>query len=339
MNSSVQYLRWGEQSPEHFSWFRIESGKVTHRGESSLESIAEAHNHSRIVLLVPTKEILLTEVELPTRNPQKIRQVVPYALEEQLIEDVDELHFAIDTVDSAGRCGVAVVKRAKMVEWLKPFDDAGIRLAQITPDVSMLPVTDGEAALVVDDNDDVLLRLSQRVGYALSLEELVSLLNGALSENEEALELLRIYSCGSEKAFDPSGLNLKYEVVSCDGGIEQQTAEQLSKPQPIDMLQGEFSRKEQLWRHLKPWPPIQRQFEPDVRMGQGQGGDHVVGGPHLTRDGTEELPARGRVEEQTVHGHRRTALPRHRTDVIDAPARYSDLRAFALAIGGGERKS
>jgi len=261
MISATQYLYWGDQSPQQFSWFKIESGEISHRGESTLESIAEVQNNSRIVLLVPTQDVLLTELALPTRNPQKIRQAIPYALEEQLTEDVEALHFAIDKVDSAGRCGVAVVKQSKMVEWLKPFDDAGIRLSQILPDMVTLPVNEGECSLVVGE-DSALLRLSQREGYVLPREGLVSLINGALAllkhEHEQAQEsaapeLLRIYPCHEVEPFNLEGLNIKYEFASCDGGIEQHTMQQLSRPQTLDLLQGEFNRKEQLWRHLKPW--------------------------------------------------------------------------------------
>ena len=50
--------------------------------------------------------MLLMEPELPAKAGAKLAQMVPYALEEQLAEDIDDLHFAIGrrgAAEAAGR--------------------------------------------------------------------------------------------------------------------------------------------------------------------------------------------------------------------------------------------
>src|SRR5450755_1448661 len=66
-----------------------------------------------VCVLVPGTDVLLLEPEVPARAGTKLAQIVPCALEEQLADDIDDLHFAIGrrSADSL-RTQVAVVARA-----------------------------------------------------------------------------------------------------------------------------------------------------------------------------------------------------------------------------------
>ena len=49
----------------------------------------------RVCVLVPGADVLLAEPEVPPQGRRQAAQLVPYALEEHLADDIDELHFAI----------------------------------------------------------------------------------------------------------------------------------------------------------------------------------------------------------------------------------------------------
>src|SRR6267154_1930583 len=71
----------------------------------------------RICVLVPGTDVLVAEPELPTKAGTKSLQLVPYALEEQLADDIDDLHFAIGRrPPDSTRTPVAVVTRALLEE-------------------------------------------------------------------------------------------------------------------------------------------------------------------------------------------------------------------------------
>src|SRR5262249_7770989 len=73
----------------------------------------------RICVLVPGTDVLLAEPEVPMKAGTKLQQVVPYALEEQLADDIDDLHFAIGKrAPDSQRTPVAVIRKALMEEWL-----------------------------------------------------------------------------------------------------------------------------------------------------------------------------------------------------------------------------
>src|SRR5256884_98482 len=67
----------------------------------------------RVCALVPGADVLLAEPEIPVKAGAKLQQLVPYALEEQLADDIDDLHFAIGKrAGDSARAPVAVVARA-----------------------------------------------------------------------------------------------------------------------------------------------------------------------------------------------------------------------------------
>ena len=73
----------------------------------------------RLAVLVPGTDVLLAEPDVPVKAGAKLPQLVPYALEEQLADDIDDLHFAIGKRSGdSHRVPVAVVTRALLDEWL-----------------------------------------------------------------------------------------------------------------------------------------------------------------------------------------------------------------------------
>ncbi len=73
----------------------------------------------RVCVLVPGADVLLAEPEVPVKAGAKLQQLLPYALEEQLADDIDDLHFAVGKrAGDSSRSPVAVVARALLDEWL-----------------------------------------------------------------------------------------------------------------------------------------------------------------------------------------------------------------------------
>lgn len=257
MSVATLYLYWGAASPQAFRWRLFNNAGITDSGEASLEQLIDKHAGLRTTLLVPTEDLLLTSVSIPTGNKQKLRQAVPYALEEQLIDDVDELHYAIGAADSEGARRVAVVKRSKMAEWLQPFENTGLRLMACLPDIFALPQKEDDWTLLIE-NDGALLRTAKEAGYALPLEGLGELLNIELSLQDRgegaAAQTIDLIDCRSDAdQFDTSQLECNVERISCSEGLDLLIAPELNKPPALNLLQGEFSHSDELWRHLKPW--------------------------------------------------------------------------------------
>jgi general secretion pathway protein L len=107
----------------------------------------------RVCVLVPAGDVVLTEADVPVKSGVKVQQVVPFALEEQLAEDVDSLHFAVGKRPAEGaRTPVAVVSRALMGEWLAELHDAGLTPEALYAESELLPANPGQSVGLLDED-------------------------------------------------------------------------------------------------------------------------------------------------------------------------------------------
>jgi len=115
----------------------------------------------RIVLIVPGTDVLTTESDAPAKSATKLAQVIPFALEERVADEVEDLHFAIGERDSGtGRVPVTVVSRARIDGWLTELRTAGLNPQAIYPDAALLPAMPGQLIALLD-GDSFTLRLPE----------------------------------------------------------------------------------------------------------------------------------------------------------------------------------
>src|SRR6185312_7862525 len=107
----------------------------------------------RLAVLVPGSDVLLAEPDVPVKAGAKLQQLVPYALEEQLADDIDELHFAIGKrVGESPTTPVAVVALSLMDEWTSALKAAGLNPESMYVDSDLLPVNPGHAVALLEDD-------------------------------------------------------------------------------------------------------------------------------------------------------------------------------------------
>ena len=90
-------IHYDPATPEQATWSSVNSqGELTTRITSGLleDAASVAENH-RVIVILDSSSVHLNIVNLPTSNIQKMLRAVPYALEEQIAEDVEDFHFVI----------------------------------------------------------------------------------------------------------------------------------------------------------------------------------------------------------------------------------------------------
>ncbi|PST92901.1 type II secretion system protein GspL [Photobacterium iliopiscarium] len=112
--------------------------------------------------LVPTSEMLLTQVAIPAGSSRQLAAVLPYLLEEELAQDVDSLHVQLLKREN-DIATVAIIEHQKVVTWLAAFSECGIELKKLIPDCLCLPLfNDGYSAAEIDGQ--WLIRQSEAMG-------------------------------------------------------------------------------------------------------------------------------------------------------------------------------
>ena len=99
----------------------------------------------RVAVILPAGEALATESDAPAKGAAKLAQVVPYALEERVADEIEHLHFAIGDRDSAtGRVPVVVLERARLESRLAELRAAGLNPQAIYSAATLLPAMPGQ---------------------------------------------------------------------------------------------------------------------------------------------------------------------------------------------------
>src|SRR5215472_12809526 len=105
----------------------------------------------RVCVLVGGADVLLAEPEVPVKAGAKLQQLVPYALEEHLAEDIEDLQFALGKRShESTRVPVAVVARALLDQWLATLRAAGIEPDVMYADSELLPENPGQAVALLE---------------------------------------------------------------------------------------------------------------------------------------------------------------------------------------------
>jgi general secretion pathway protein L len=119
-------------------------------GREALSQLNQRAVNRRVLMLVPALDVLITLVDLPVRGKQKIQQALPFAMEEQLADDVEELHFAAGGRTEDDRLQVAVVRRDLMDGWRELLADAGLEVHATASEAEGLDLIPGTAVLLIE---------------------------------------------------------------------------------------------------------------------------------------------------------------------------------------------
>jgi len=170
-------LRADPAGADHWYWLSLD-GAGQPRGDIQAGTLADAAGgagQQRVVILVPGPECLLTTVQIPGRNRQKLVRAVPYALEEQLSDEVEHLHFAVGDALPDGSWPVAVISRAWMDRLDAVLAEAGLDVQLVVPEILLLPWREQEASVLIE-GDVALVRTGPSSGYAADTDNLATLL-------------------------------------------------------------------------------------------------------------------------------------------------------------------
>ncbi len=222
------------------------------RGSGPVEALAPLAAGRQVIVLVPGEQVVLTETELQIRQAAKLRKALPYALEDQLSEDVDELHFAFRQ-GKDGKVQVAVVNEERLRQWLAPLEAEGIALRFATPDTLALPWSENSWSIVIE-GDRAVVRTGETEGFVSEREGLEDFLAAVLETREEPPERIHVWYCSdnSEPLHWPDHAPA-LETHPCNGGLLDVASTSWAPEKSINLLQGAFSADLELAKHLKPW--------------------------------------------------------------------------------------
>lgn len=268
-------IRIGERADHLAQWIAVDSTGAR-RSPPLTGPLSEAGSDigdRQVIVLVPGTEVLTTSVDIPVKGGSRLHAALPYALEDQLAEDVDQLHFAAGTRRSSGRIPVAIVSRVRLAEWIGWLTDCGIQpsamisdnygLARIPGTISLL-VAEGQ--VMINDGADVEL-VMQGVSPSDALVAIGALDGNADGDDHESNQaaspamsrhVLVYCEAEDEEKYQHDWLAIRNEMESVDvnllsDGVMPRLAVTVASGAGVNLLQGDFGARTEYAGLLRPW--------------------------------------------------------------------------------------
>jgi general secretion pathway protein L len=247
-------LRMTEDAGGPVTWFVCDptARLLSPARAGALAEAAGAASGRRVVVLAPATCVLITTAELPAKaNPAKLAQIVPFALEEQLAEDVEALHFALGKRSAEGaRTPVAVVAKALIADWLARLAAAGIVANALYGEADLLPAAPGQTTALLE-GDALTIRRLESAPIVLPAETIAEAFE--LADGPSALDTPRVpmslmlYASPEDwmrREADAEVLRDRYspmQVQLLPNGPLPLFAQTLAQGAGIDLLQGAYA--------------------------------------------------------------------------------------------------
>lgn len=226
----------------------------------TLMQLVELASSRRVCVLVPASEVTTLEADLPARAGTKLLQAVPFAVEDQLAENVEDLHFALGDRIEGQRATVAAVARTTLARWLERLSIAGLRAERLCADAALLPDNPGQIVALIE-RDALLLRAPGQQPMSLPADSLAESLQLALghvkSDSTQTGLLLYANSQDWQKhsaavdALRPQFAAVKIQLLA--QGPLPLFAQQLPDTRAINLLQGDHAPSRSVTAGLHSW--------------------------------------------------------------------------------------
>ena len=140
--------------------------------DDPLQSVAGARVDSKS-LWVPSERVGLHSIPIPSAPERKWAELIPWMLEDRLLQPIDEMHFVVAGRDDQ-QLHILAVSQQDMREWLRIADNAGVAASAMTPDFMALTWETGvvsvgwrEGMLLVRDGIYSGFAASPNVGWVM----------------------------------------------------------------------------------------------------------------------------------------------------------------------------
>ncbi|MCC4786966.1 type II secretion system protein GspL [Vibrio splendidus] len=248
--SPVQWLVWSTSQQEV-----IASGELS--SWEQLDELTPYAEKRSCIALLPGSECLIKRVEIPKGAARQFDSMLPFLLEDEVAQDIEDLHLTILDKDAthATVCGVDR-------EWLKQaldlFREANIIFRKVLPDTLAVPFEEqGISALQIDQHWLLRQGHSQRHYQAVSISEawLPMFLQSdwvVAGEEEQAATIFSYTAMPSDDVQQQSGLEWQAKPAELVMSLLSQQA----ITSGVNLLTGTFKTKSSFSKYWRVWQKV-----------------------------------------------------------------------------------
>ncbi len=240
-------------------WLTMQDGHIASEiKQGNLATAAADIGGDNVIAYIPGIDILLTRVNLPAGRKSQLRHALPYALEENLIDDVDELHCALGPQLETGKYVAAVTRQDKIGYWHQLLLSAGLHIQALLPDFLLLPYTP-QGWTVACEGNTAYVRTTDTEGFVCQINVLPMLLQKELqADTEHVPERITFHGClPFEDNIMGDAITAECELLQQppigSGNLIELLANHPLTTTSLNLLQGEYAPSSRILQRLRPW--------------------------------------------------------------------------------------
>ncbi|MFA0031313.1 type II secretion system protein GspL [Vibrio sp. 10N.261.49.A12] len=244
--SPVQWLVWSTSQQEV-----IASGELS--SWEQLDELTPYAEKRSCIALLPGNECLIKRVEIPKGAARQFDSMLPFLLEDEVAQDIEDLHLTILDKDTthATVCGVEH-------EWLRQalgkFREANIIFRKVLPDTLAVPLEEhGISALQIDQH--WLLRQSNYQAVSINEAWLAMFLQSdwvALDDEEQSPTIFSYTALPSDDVQLQSGIEWQANPAELVMSLLSQQA----ITSGVNLLTGTFKTKSSFSKYWRVWQKV-----------------------------------------------------------------------------------
>ncbi len=242
---------------DHVIWLICDEkgNPVSSPREGTLAEVASKVEGRKISVVMSAALVTMVSAKV-AGNRSKAVKAIPFALEELLSDDVEELHFAIGDRQAEDSYPVAVVAHEVMQSLQQRFVEVGLRPIEMRPASLALPrfKDRSNAWTAFLDDKHIIVRLDDYTGYTVEAQSADFLLEQTIKQSGEnkPAGMVLFSQSNQQLALEEDTLNIEYR--GCEDAISL-FASGIQNTVGINLLQGDYSYKQQFDKAWKPWRP------------------------------------------------------------------------------------
>lgn len=228
---------------------------VTDVRRDTLENIASQVEGQKVDVVVPSEWVTLLSATVPGSSARAAK-AIPFALEDFLSQDVEDLHFAIGEKQANDNYPVAVISHELMRKIQARLNEVSLRPTQIRPEQLCLPrfkeTENGWTGLLAESG--LIVRLDDFNGFAVESDNTQLLMDSCLEEAADTPPAGMVVFCQAGQTWGYENDSLNIEERECEDVLSL-LARGIHNSVGINLLQGDYSFKQQFSQAWKPWRP------------------------------------------------------------------------------------
>ena len=223
------------------------TGKVK---QGSISLLAKELSGADLVLIIPSEQVLLLPVHLPGKNSARLKQALPYALEDQLVSDIEDQYFTLGPKIREQTYAVAVTEKNYLDSMLTALKEAGIYPKIVLPESLLLPFSECTLTLVEVDSH-IIVRSGAYSGFSCDKDNLSLVIKSLLEDPDQDIQKIVVY--GSTEFLNDIAGDVELEQRETPHAVISLLYNEMASD--LNLLPRQFVHREQLDIKLKQWLP------------------------------------------------------------------------------------